>query len=634
MELDIRALPLTRGQLDIWLAQETGLSGTEWQLGLFVRIEGTVEPDPLEWAIRQAVREAEPARAAFFEVDGQVFQRAIDDPDVEVAFYDLSCSRDPVQEARGIASSIQRTPMPFTGPLFKFVLFRNRLDEFYLFACCHHIVIDGLGMALVSRRVATIYSAIVSGEPIPPAFFGSLQDLVGCELEYEASNDYLEDQAYWTRNLPPESGPYYRLPQAAGERDPYLPSAAVQLDPSVVGRIKELSKVLGVRRFAVITAACALLVRGWCAEGSEVVLDFPVSRRVRPESKTLPGMLAGVAPLVLKASPESAVADFCKHVDTRIRELLRHQRFPVHVLEGEGGLRGPRQAANRVIVSFLPSRLTLSLAGAPATATYTTHGPVGHFGLFFLGFGDQLSLSTAGAGQPFSNFDVSDVAGRLQRVVVAMTADPTRRLSSMDLLDEGEHAGLDGWGNRAVLTRPAPPPVSIPVLFEAQVARAPEAVAICCGERAWTYREVEEAANRLAHLLAGQGVGPGECVGLLFSRSAEAIIAILAVLKTGAAYLPIDPAVPAARIEIYGGRCRADHRGHPTGLADQLHGCDLPVIDITDPHIRNLSRYGLAGPAADDIAYIIYTSGTTGVPKAWPSPTTTSPNCSNHWMPA
>ena len=158
-------------------------------------------------------------RAAFFEVDGQVFQRAIDYPDVELAFYDLSGSGDPVREARGIALSIQRTPMSFSGPLFKFALFRTRLDESYLFACCHHIVIDGFGIVLVSHRIASVYSAIVSGAPIPPALFGSLRDLVDCELEYEASNDYLEDQAYWTRNLPSESGPDYRLPQVAGERD-------------------------------------------------------------------------------------------------------------------------------------------------------------------------------------------------------------------------------------------------------------------------------------------------------------------------------------------------------------------------------------------------------------------------------
>ena len=112
----------------------------------------------------------------------------------------------------------------------------------------------------------------------------------------------------------------------------------------------------------------------------------------------------------------------------------------------------------------------------------------------------------------------------------------------MDLLDEAEHARLDEIGNRAVLSQPAPAPVSIPVLFAAQVARTPEAVAISCGDRSLTYRELEEAANRLAHLLAGHGAGPGQCVALLFTRSAEAIVAMLAVLKTGAAYLPLDPA--------------------------------------------------------------------------------------------
>ena len=148
-------------------------------------------------------------------------------------------------------------------------------------------------------------------------------------------------------------------------------------------------------------------------------------------------------------------------------------------------------------------------------------------------------------------FDAASVEAlieRLGRVLVAITADPTRRLSSVDVLDGGEHAELDGWGNRAVLTAPASAPVSIPVLFAAQVARAPEAVALVCDGQSMTYRELDEAANRLAYLLAGHGVGPGEHVALLLERSAQAVIAILAVLKTGAAYLPIDPGLPAARI--------------------------------------------------------------------------------------
>ncbi len=438
MELDDRALPLTRGQLDIWLAQETGHFGAKWQLGELLRIEGTVEPGLLERAIRQVVREAEPLRAAFFEVDGQVFQKTVDYPDVELARYDLIGSQDPVQEAYRLASSIQRTLMPLGGPLFKFALLQTRVDEFYWFVCCHHIVVDGIGLALVCHRIADVYSAMASGASIPPAFFGSLSDLIDCELEYEASTDYLDDQAYWTRNLPPESEPRYRLAHAAaGGRDPDESSAPVQLDPVVVAGIQELSQALGVRRSSVITAACALLVRGCDVESSEVVLDFPVSRRVRPETQTVPGMISGVVPLVLKASPGSAVAGFCEHVDTRMREALQHQRFPVHVIENKARFRGSGQASNRVIVNFIPTTHLADFAGAAASGTLTHAGLVDQFGaVSFLGTMISFFSARRVAGQLFSNCDVCDLAERLERVLVAMTADPTRPLSSVDLLDE------------------------------------------------------------------------------------------------------------------------------------------------------------------------------------------------------
>ena len=153
------------------------------------------------------------------------------------------------------------------------------------------------------------------------------------------------------------------------------------------------------------------------------------------------------------------------------------------------------------------------------------------------------------------------------------------------------------------------------MVFAAQVARTPEAVAVTFDGRSMTYRELDEAANRLAHLLAGQGAGPGQCVALLFSRCAEAIVAILAVLKTGAAYLPIDPALPAARIGFMVADAAPIAAITTTGLADRLDGCDLLVIDVDDPGIDSYPSTGLPAPAADDIAYIIYTSGTTGVPK-------------------
>ncbi len=322
--------------------------------------------------------------------------------------------------------------MPPTGPLFKFALFRTRLDEFYWLLCFHHLVIDGFGTVLFANRVAAVYSALVSGTPVPPAFFGSLRDLIECEAEYEASKDYAEDLAYWSGNLPPESPPYYGLSQSAGGYDPYSASEPVRLDPSVLRRVHELSDVLKMRRSSVITAACALLVRGWCAEGSQVVLDFPVSRRTTAESATFPGMVSGVVPLVLTVSPGSTVAGFCEHVDTRIREVLHHQRFPVHALERKAHLGGPRRPPDRVGVNFVPSITALPFANAAASGVVTGFGRVAHFGLFFLSGDGQLFLNTVGAGQPLSNFDVSDLARRLQRVLVAMSADPTRSLSSVD----------------------------------------------------------------------------------------------------------------------------------------------------------------------------------------------------------
>ncbi len=122
-------------------------------------------------------------------------------------------------------------------------------------------------------------------------------------------------------------------------------------------------------------------------------------------------------------------------------------------------------------------------------------------------------------------------------------------------------------------------------------------------------------SNRLAHVLAGQGAGPGQCVALLLERSAEAVVAMLAVLKTGAAYLPIDPALPPARIEFMVADATPIAAITTTGLADRLDGCDLPVIDVNDPAVDTQPSTPLPAPAPDDLAHIIYTSGTTGVPK-------------------
>ncbi|WP_156736715.1 AMP-binding protein, partial [Mycobacterium sp. E3298] len=168
---------------------------------------------------------------------------------------------------------------------------------------------------------------------------------------------------------------------------------------------------------------------------------------------------------------------------------------------------------------------------------------------------------------------------------------------------------------RAVLSAPVPGSVSVPGLFAAQVARAPGAVAVSGAGLTLTYRELDEASTRLARLLVAHGAGPGQIVALLFSRSAEAIAAMLAVLKTGAAYLPIDPSAPDTRIEFMLGDAAPVVAVSTADLAARFEGRGVPVVEVGDRRLDTVPDTVLAEPGADGLAYLIYTSGTTGVPK-------------------
>ena len=232
----------------------------------------------------------------------------------------------------------------------------------------------------------------------------------------------------------------------------------------------------------------------------------------------------------------------------------------------------------------------------------------------------------------FDAASIETLIKRWRHVLAAMTADPTRRLSSIDLLDDAEHTRLDQWGNQAVLTQPATAPASIPVLFAAQAARTPEAKALTFQGHSMTYRELDAASNRLAHLIARYDAGPGRCVALLIPRSADAIVAILAVLKTGAAYLPSRPHPPR----------RGPHRIHAyrrrTGRRNHHHRPGPPHQRIRPArHRRRRARLSTPNPTHRHRHRIPATSPTSSTPgeppecpKALPSTTTTSLNC---WTP-
>ena len=507
-----------------------------------------------------------------------------------------------------------------------------------LVAVVHHIAADGWSIAPLVGDLGVAYAGRCAGRapgwaPLAVQYVDytlwqreQLGDLDDADSRIAAQLAYWEDAL---AGLPerlelPTDRPY---PPVADYRGA---SVAVDWPAELQQRVREVAREHNATSFMVIQAALAVLLSKLSAS-PDVAVGFPIAGRSDPALDELVGFFVNTLVLRMDLAGDPTVAELLAQVRARSLAAFEHQDVPFEVLVER--LNPTRSLAHHPLVQValawqnLPWNSSDPAAGlslgdlqvTPLAADTRT----ARWDLFF-----SLAEHWSEAGEPAGiggtvefRTDVFDAASietlieRFERVLVTITDDPTRSLSSVDVLDEDEHAHLDEIGNRAVLTQSAPPPVSIPVVFAAQVARAPEAVALTCEGRSMTYRELEEAANRLAHLLAGQGVGPGACVALLFSRSAEAVVAIVGVLKTGAAYLPIDPGLPAARLQFMVADAAPMAVITTAGLAERLDGCDLPVIDVDDPRIDSYPDTGLPAPAPDDIAYIIYTSGTTGVPK-------------------
>ena len=636
-------IPLSYAQQRLWFLDQLQGPSPMYNMAVALRLGGRLDAEAMGAALADVVGRHESLRTLFTAVEG-IPQQLVAPPEGADLGWDVvdatgwSASR--LGEAIGSAARHAfdlRTEIPLRATLF-----RVADDEHVLVAAAHHIAADGWSITPLTRDLGVAYASRCAGRA--PDWADLAVQYVDYTLWQRAQFGDLEDSqsriaaqlGFWEHALAglperlqlPTDRPYPPVADYRGAR------VAVEWPAQLQQQVARVAREHNATSFMVIQAALAVLLAKISAS-SDVAVGFPIAGRRDPALDELVGCFVNTLVLRVDLAGDPTVAELLAQVRGRSLAAYENQDVPFELLVER--LNPTRSLTHHPVIQVMLAwqnfagqdggRDTDPAAGPALGDLQVTPLPVDtHTArmdlMFTLGEGWSEAGEPAGIGgavefrtDVFDADSIEALIERLGRVLEALTADPARRLSSMDLLDAGEHTRLDEIGNQAVLTKPAPPAVSVPVSFAAQVARTPEAVALSCGENSWTYREVEEAANRLAHLLAGHGVGPGQCVALLFSRSAQAIVAMLAVLKTGAAYLPIDPALPAARIGFMVADAAPIAAITTTGLAERLDGCELLVIDVEDPRIQTYPCTGLPAPAPEDLAYIIYTSGTTGVPK-------------------
>jgi enterobactin synthetase component F len=586
-------LPLTAAQQGIWTGQEYDRDSPAFNTAEYVEILGPVDVSLLEAAIRRAVTETDAVHMVFgADEDGRAWQRFRGDTPWQVHVVDVSAEDDP----RAAALEWMRIDLAVPVDLRVDLLFCQAIfllgpDHLLWYHRVHHIALDGYGLSLVARRVAEVYTALVEGEVPPPHFFGSLRGVLDEDLSYRDSPKHAAARDYWVDAATGRPAPV-TLARRNGKLAPSVLRVSAEFDDAIPALKAVASQAKAMWTETLAAAFAAYLHRMTGAD--EVTLALPVMVRLGSVAVRVPCMVTNVVPLWVKVPPGATFTDLTAQVATQLRDGRPHLRYRYEQLRRDLKLVASERRLFGPSVNIMPFDYRLRFGGLPGMVHNVSAGLVEDMVLHIYDRADGHGLRIVIDGNP-NCYDRDELTTHLDRFMTflhRLTQAPDVPVTDVDLLLGGERELLlETWNDTA---RPVPD-VTVPELFAAQAAATPDRTALVAGDTTLTFAELDDKADRLARWLVEQGAGPDTYVALLLPRTADAIVALLGVLKAGAAYVPIDPDYPARRIEMI--------------IADSA-----PVV-VLDRLPDALSDVDLAEVRPHHAACLIYTSGSTGAPK-------------------
>jgi nonribosomal peptide synthetase DhbF len=611
-------IPLSFSQRGLWFINQLEGPSATYNIPLAFRMSGPLDHNALRAALQDVAGRHEALRTVFRDAEGDPYQLILEGAEAQIRLDVEQVSEDGLMaavEAAGRHAFDLARELPFRAWLFDI-----GPDDHALVLLMHHIVTDGWSMAPLARDLSASYVARCAGRaPVWEALPVQYGDYALWQRELLGSEDdpaslIFRQLAYWRKAL---SGLPEELRLPVDRPRPAMASyqgdvVAFEIDADLHRDLAVLARANQATVFMVLQAGLAALLTRVGA-GTDIPLGSPLAGRTENALDDLIGFFVNTIVIRADTSGDPGFRELLARVRAASLSAHEHSDLPferlVEVLNpARSRARNPLFQVMLALENKMPAGLALpGLTASPletmtGTAMFDLNITVSERPGKSAGLIGDIEYAT----DLFDRDTVSSLAARLVRLLAAAASEPDKAISQLEVLTPHERYQLiEGWNDTATPV----PLVPLPELFEAQAARTPGSVAVVDGAVSLTYADLNERANQLARLLIGRGIGSEQIVAVTVPRSADLIVALLAVLKAGAAYLPIDSGYPAQRVDAM----LADAECGYVVTADTLASARLELAGLSGGNVVDTER--LAELRADHAAYVIYTSGSTGDAK-------------------
>jgi amino acid adenylation domain-containing protein len=615
--------PLSSWQQSIWFFDQMEPGRDTYHRAKRLRLKGTLDSVALEKSIAEIFRRHEVLRSRVTIADGRPAQSAMPAYTFSLPVLDISGLDATERGARYSQIADAELHAPFdlaTGPFARAMLVRITADEHVLLFTAHHIAFDGWSTAVFFSELAELYSQFVAAEPAPlsdlPFQYADFAEWQRARIQSPAIDD---EVAYWVAHLAGAPS-VLELPAdhpRLGVRGHAAGSASIVIPAVLAERLRVLGREENATLFMTLFAAFQCLMSRLSGQ-DDVVAGVPIAGRTDSATEKMLGCFINVLPLRTRISGNSSFRELLRDVRRTVLQGFAHQEVPFDVIvehmQPERSL--SHTPLTQVLFNFrnTPAEMVVFPGLSAEIENVMPASIVSDFTLEIERNADALHCTALYNAELFDRASVERWLGHFLVLLDRAVTGADAPIHSLPLLSEAERQQiLIDWNATAL---EYPKTESLADLVEAQVERSPDAIAVIYGDTAISYRELNARANQLARELVKHGVHEGSIAGLCVERSIDMMIALLAVIKSGGSYLPLDPAYPPARLGYMMADSEMDVLITQRSLLPSVSAFCGPAIQLDADDWKTNSRANLGvAVSGESLAYIIYTSGSTGRPK-------------------